>query len=407
MLNTQSIKKLFPIFSVHPNLAYLDSAATSQKPQMVIDRIKKYYNQENANVHRGIYALSEKATSEYESVREKVVRFIGASDTNEIVFTKGATEGINIIANGLDWEEEDEIVITEMEHHSNIVPWQEKIKNSNLKFKIENILKFVPINEEGLLDLQVLHKIITKNTTIIALTYVSNVLGTINPIKKIVQEIKQLNQNALVLVDASQAVSHFPVNVQDLGCDFLVFSGHKMCSPTGIGILWGRKELLEQIKPYQYGGSMISRVEKYNAKFADVPYKFEAGTPHIAGAIGLGAGIDFLEQIGMKSIEKHSRDLTDYADSVLSKVSNLEIYGASQNRIGCVSFNVRGVHAHDVAQILDEQNIAVRAGHHCAMPLHTRLGISASVRASFYLYNSKKDIDKLIEALEKVKKVFR
>lgn len=407
-----TIKKQFPIFSHHPKLVYLDSASTSQKPRAVIDRIVRYYETENANVHRGIYELSEKATQAYEAVREKVARLINAKDSKEIVFVRGATEGINIVAQGLDFTEDDEIVITEMEHHSNIVPWQRvnskpQTLNSNTHVKNRSVA-FIPITKDGKLELSVLPRLVTNKTKIVAIAYVSNVLGTINPIKEIVQEVKRINPKCLVLVDAAQAVPHMHVDVQDLGCDFLVFSGHKMCAPTGIGVLWGKYELLEELRPYQYGSSMIARVGKTETTFAEIPYKFEAGTPHIAGVIGLGAAIDFLEEIGLDAIFAHDKTLTEYALSRLQEIKDVSLYGSRDPKVhsSVIAFNIGDIHAHDVAQVLDEEHVAVRAGHHCAMPLHDALGVSATVRASFYVYNTNADIDALVHGIERVKKIF-
>ncbi len=420
-MNISEVKNQFPIFAHHPELVYLDSAATTHKSRIVIDRIAQFYSQENANVHRGIYRLAEQATEKYEAVREKVARFIGAKDAREIVFTRGATEAINIVSNGLTLQEDDEIVITEMEHHSNLVPWQRRITNyelrqpkvgpplaeiTNYESKSNSRLKFVPITDEGVLDLSTLPQLITDKTKIVALTYISNVLGTINPVAKIVQEVKRLNPSTLVLVDGAQAVGHLPVDVQKLGCDFLAFSSHKMCGPTGVGVLWGRKEALEKLAPLQYGGSMISRVEKYHNEWADIPYKFEAGTPHIAGVIGLGAAIEFLESIGIEEIYRHTSELTSYAYEKLRVLPYVRVFGPQAPRLGCVSFTIEGVHAHDAAQVLDESHIAVRAGHHCAMPLHERLGVPATARASVYMYNSKEDIDRLTERVKAVKSMF-
>ncbi len=435
----KTIKTQFPIFKHHLNLVYLDNAATSQKPTAVINRIKKFYEEENANIHRGIYKLSEKATEEYEAVRNKVAEFINAKSSKEIVFTSGATESINLVASAWGQKNigaDDEIVVTEMEHHSNLVPWQilsekRKTKSEKPQLKAKNCrLKFIPITGEGQLDISQLPKLITKKTKLVALTFISNVLGTINPVREIVKIVKKLNPECLILVDAAQAVPHMPVNVQKLGCDFLVFSGHKMLGPTGVGVLWARQELLEAMEPYQTGGGMISKVGQYQAILAESPYKFEAGTPNIAGVIGLGAAIDFLQKVGMSNICRYEEGLTVYALEQLSKISDLTIYGSKEiefcgcqsakcqlcdrtaaleckNRLGIISFNIKGIHAHDAAQVLDNQNIAVRAGHHCAMPLHAKLGVPATVRASFYLYNSKSDIDKLVEGIGEVKRVFK
>jgi cysteine desulfurase/selenocysteine lyase len=440
-MNITRLKTQFPIFKHHPKLVYLDSAATSQKPARVINRIKKFYEEECANIHRGIYQLSEQATQEYEAAREKAAEFIGAKSSKEIIFTSGTTESINLVASAwgrANIKEDDEIVVTEAEHHSNIVPWQGPISNlksqiskphlksqiyqskifNNIQYPISHI-QFIPITKDGELDISQLSKLITKKTKIVALTYISNVLGVINPVAEIAKKVKKINPNCLVLIDAAQAVPHLPVNVQDLGCDFLAFSGHKMLGPTGVGVLWAREKLLEEMDPYQFGGGMILKVDQYQSKWAKIPQKFEAGTPNIAGVIGLGAAIDFLREIGMEKICHHEEELTAYALERLLKIPELTIYGSQElekcgcvcgkckNRLGIISFNIAGIHAHDAAQVLDSQNIAVRAGHHCAQPLHQNLGISASVRASFYLYNNHKDVDRLVKGIGKIKQIFK
>ncbi|MBI3576712.1 cysteine desulfurase [Candidatus Gottesmanbacteria bacterium] len=384
-------------------IVYLDSAATSLKPQAVIAAMTEYYRRYSANVYRGIYTISEEATEAYEGARKKVAHFIGAPSTDEIIFTRGATESINLVAAGVGKTliAGDNVVTTIMEHHSNFVPWQQLSKEKNLGFRIWNLGK------EGKLDLEELDKIITRRTKVLAITAVSNVLGTINPIKKIVASAKRINTHCLVVVDAAQAVPHMPVDVVDWGADFVGFSGHKMLGPTGIGVLWGKTERLEELTPYQYGGEMISEVHVDKTLFKLPPQKFEAGTPHIAGAIGLGAAIDYLQAIGMDNVRAHEKEITEYALSSLSDLSYLLIIGPKkvEERGGVISFTIDNIHAHDIAQVLDEDNICIRAGHHCAMPLHEHLGLSATARASFYIYTTKEDIDVLVEGLEKVKQL--
>lgn len=424
MFDLNKIKNDFPIFRFYPNLTYLDSAAMSLKPQMVIEAVGRYYNQYSANVFRGIYKLSEKATEEYEKVREKVARFINANEAKEVIFVRNTTEAINLIAYAwgrLNIEKGDEIVTTIMEHHSNFVPWQQ------LAFEIGADFKIIDIDDEGSLsltldkfkiqnsnlktikNLKLLENIITKRTKILALTYVSNVLGTINPVKEIIKLAKKINPKIITVVDAAQAVPHLKVDVKDLNCDFLAFSGQKILGPTGAGVLWGRRRLLELMPPFLFGGEMIREVYLNKTIFAQVPHKFEAGTPHIAGVFGLGAAIDYLDKIGMEKIYQHEKNLIQYALSKLDQIKEVTIYGPKDinNRVGVISFNIKKVHPHDVAAILDEENICVRSGHHCAMPLHTRLKINASVRASFYLYNDKEDVNKLINGLLRVKKLFK
>jgi cysteine desulfurase/selenocysteine lyase len=417
------IKKDFPIFDYHPDLVYLDSAAMSLKPRSVITAVDEYYRQYSANVFRGIYKLSEKATVEYEKTRRKVARFINAATEKEIIFVRNTTEAINLVAYAwgrLNIDHRDEMVTTVMEHHSNFVPWQVLAHEVGATFKI------IDIDNDGYLDLgsdklkikneklkiaiqnSKLDQIITKKTKILALTYVSNVLGTIVPVKKIIRMAKKINPKIITMVDAAQAVPHLSVDVQDLGCDFLAFSGQKMLGPTGAGVLWGKKELLEEMPPFLFGGEMIREVYLKRTVFAESPHKFEAGTPHIAGVIGLGAAVDYLEGIGMDVIQKHEKELTEYALAELQQIKNLTIYGPQDTKAksGVIIFNMKGIHPHDVAQILDENHICVRSGHHCAMPLHLRLGVPATLRATFYIYNAKEDIDKLIAALARVKKIF-
>ncbi|MBI4129899.1 cysteine desulfurase [Candidatus Roizmanbacteria bacterium] len=412
----------FPILR-NKKLVYLDSAATSLKPQSVIDAINDYYSHYSANVFRGLYDISEKATLKYEETREKVAQFINAKSSSEIVFTSGTTESINLVAYAwgrLTVGEGDEIVTTVMEHHSNFVVWQALARENG------GVLKVLDVDEQGKLKIKnekgkttyknsklLLQNVITKKTKLLAITHVSNVLGTINPIKEIVVEVKRLNPKCLVLVDGAQAVPHMKVDMQDLGCDYYAFSGHKMLGPTGIGVLWGRKELLNSMVPFQFGGSMIAKVSLTETTFKETPMKFEAGTPHVAGVIGLGAAVDYLQNIGMEVIRQHEIELTTYVLEKLSGLNHLTIYGSKDISIrgGVLSFNVFDksgnlVHPHDVAEILRRENICVRVGHHCAMPLHERLGIPGSVRASLYLYNTNEDINRLVKSVQNVQKIF-
>ncbi|MBA2875654.1 cysteine desulfurase [Thermaerobacillus caldiproteolyticus] len=402
-MDMKEVRKLFPILSQEVNgkpLVYLDSAATSQKPLPVIEALDKYYREYNSNVHRGVHTLGTKATDAYEGAREKVRKFINAKSTQEIIFTRGTTTALNTVATSYaraNLHEGDEIVITYMEHHSNIIPWQQAAKYTGAT------LKYIPLQEDGTISLEDVEKTITPNTKIVAVTQVSNVLGTINPVKDIAK-IAHRN-GAVVVVDAAQSAPHMKIDVQDLDCDFLAFSGHKMCGPTGIGILYGKKALLEQMEPVEFGGEMIDFVGLYESTWKELPWKFEGGTPIIAGAIGLGAAIDFLEQVGLENIAAHEHELAQYALEQLSTMEGLTIYGPKE-RAGLVTFNIDGVHPHDVATVLDAEGIAVRAGHHCAQPLMKWLNVSATARASFYLYNTKEDIDQLVAALRKTKEYF-
>lgn len=403
MMDAKKIKKDFPIFTHHSNLVYLDSAAMSLKPLSVITAVDEYYRQYSANVFRGIYKLSEKATEEYENTRKKIALFINAGDEREIIFVRNTTEAINLIAYSwgrLNIKKGDEIVTTIMEHHSNFVPWQQLALENGAVFKV------VDIDEEGCL--LPVDEAISKKTKILALTYVSNALGTINPVKEIIEAAKKINPKIITIIDAAQAVPHMKVDVQDLGGDFLAFSGQKMLGPTGAGVLWGKQELLEAMPPFLFGGEMIKEVHLNKTIFNDLPHKFEAGTPHIAGVIGLRAAVDYLINLGMDEVKKHERELTLYALEKLNEIENLTIYGPNNVslRSGVVILNIKGIHAHDVAAVLDEDNICVRSGHHCVMPLHRRLGIPASVRATFYVYNAKEDVDKLIAGLKRVKNFF-
>ena len=402
LLDVENIRKDFPILKVKVNgkpLVYFDNAATSQKPKQVIDALSDYYENYNANIHRSIHKLGEQATLAYENAHKKVAEFIN-SDPEEIVFTKGATESLNLVAYSLteNLKPNDEIILTQMEHHSNLVPWQQLAKKKNLK------LNFVEFDEEGKLRLGQFEELLNKKTKIVSVVHMSNALGTINPVEEIAKTVKE-KSSAYFIVDAAQSVPHMPVDVKKMNCDFLAFSGHKMLAPTGIGVLYGKKELLEKMQPFQYGGGMIKEVTFKDTKFNDIPWKFEAGTPNIAQGIGLAAAVDYLNKVGMKNIMNHGKELANYCYEKLSEIDEVEIYGPKE-RGALVSFNVKEVHAHDTATILDSEGIAVRAGHHCTMPLHSVLGIPASTRASFYLYNTKEEIDKLAEGIQKVIKVF-
>jgi cysteine desulfurase/selenocysteine lyase len=407
VLNIKNIQADFPILTreVKPGvrLVYLDSTATTQKPVQVITVMDDYYRRSNANIHRGIHLLAEEATALYEKARGKVAKFINAPSTRQIVFTRNTTESINLVSQTwgrVNLNPGDVLILTEMEHHSNLVPWQLLAAERRLQ------LEFIPVDSQGLLDLEAYSRLLDLNPKLVAFTHMSNVLGTINPAAEMIQMAHQVG--AIALVDGAQSVPHFPVDVQNLNADFLAFSGHKMCGPTGVGVLYGRKDLLESMPPFLGGGDMIKRVELRSFVPNSIPHKFEAGTPAIAEAIGLGAAIDYLNQVGLERIAAQEKLIVDYALERLSEVPGVTVYGPeAKKRGGVTAFNLTGVHAHDVAQILDADGIAVRAGHHCAMPLHEKLNISASTRASYYLYNSLEDVDKLIESLYKVKKIFR
>ncbi|MCL6616088.1 MAG: cysteine desulfurase [Anoxybacillus ayderensis] len=402
-MDVKELRQLFPILDQQVNgkpLVYLDSAATSQKPLPVIEAIDNYYRQYNSNVHRGVHTLGTKATDAYEGARDKVRRFIGAASTEEIIFTRGTTTAINLVAASYgraNVREGDEIVITYMEHHSNIITWQQVAKQTGAT------LKYIPLQPDGTIRLEDVEQTVTPNTKIVAVMHVSNVLGTINPVKEIAQ-IAHKN-GAVVVVDGAQSTPHMKVNVQDIDCDFYAFSGHKMCGPTGIGVLYGKKRLLEQMEPVEFGGEMIDFVGLYESTWKELPWKFEGGTPIIAGAIGLGAAIDFLEQVGLDHIAEHEHRLAQYALEQLATIEGLTIYGPKE-RAGLVTFNIEDVHPHDVATVLDAEGIAVRAGHHCAQPLMKWLNVTATARASFYLYNTEEEIDALVSALKKTKEYF-
>ena len=406
-LDPLGLRADFPILStlIHEKwpLVYLDNAATTQRPRQVIDSMVDFYETKNANVHRGIHWLSEQSTDLYEEARNKVSTFINAADSREIIFTRGTTEGINLVARS--WGDAniragDEILLTEMEHHANIVPWQQLAQRTGA------IIRWLPITDDGHLALDTLESFLGPRTRLLAVAEISNVLGTINPVAQIIERAHA--QGILVLVDAAQSVAHQVVDVQHQGADFVVFGGHKMLGPTGIGVLHGRRELLEAMPPFIGGGGMIRRVRKDGFEPADLPLKFEAGTPPIAEAIGLGAAIDYLNRVGLQAIHQYEQMLTTRAHEVLQAVGDVRIIGPSpRDKAGIVSFVIEGIHAHDIAQILDRYGIAVRAGHHCTMPLHKRLGLTATTRASFYFYNTLDEIDKLGTAIEETKKIFR
>ncbi|MFG6116994.1 cysteine desulfurase [Halobacillus sp. MO56] len=402
-MDIKAVRQSFPILDQEVNghpLVYLDSSATSQKPASVIKKLDDYYRGYNSNVHRGVHTLGTKATDEYEGAREKVRRFINANSTQEVIFTRGTTTAINTVASSYgraELGEGDEIVITPMEHHSNIIPWQQVAKATGAT------LKYIPLQADGTIDLKDVEETVTDNTKIVAVMHVSNVLGTINPVKEIT-EIAHRHQ-AVMLVDGAQSAPHLKVDVQDLDCDFYAFSGHKMCGPTGIGVLYGKRALLNDMEPFEFGGEMIDFVNLYDSTWKELPWKFEGGTPIIGGAIGLGAAIDFINEIGLEEIEAHEHMLVDYAMDRMREIDGLTIYGPEE-RAGLVTFNLDDVHPHDVATVLDAEGIAVRAGHHCAQPLMRWLDVSATARASFYLYNTKEDIDRLVEGLQKTKEYF-
>lgn len=400
------IRKFFPVLNQEVNghpLVYLDSAATSQKPVQVLEAVKNYYEFDNSNVHRGVHTLGNRATDSYEGAREKIRKFINATSTEEIIYTRGTTTSLNTVAQAygkMNVNEGDEIVISYMEHHSNLIPWQQLAKEKGAT------LKYFDLEQDGTITLETVRNTITEKTKIVAITMASNVLGTINPIKEIAEIAHAVG--AVIVVDAAQAAPHMAIDVQDLDCDFLGFSGHKMCGPTGIGVLYGKKALLENMDPIEFGGEMIDFVGLYESTWKELPWKFEGGTPNIAGAIGLGAAIDFLTEIGLENIAEHEHSLVEYAISEMDKIEGLSIYGPRdpKKRCGLITFNIDGVHPHDLATVLDMNGIAVRAGHHCTQPLMKWLECTATARASFYMYNTKEDVDRLVEGLRIAKEYF-
>lgn len=398
----EEIKKDFPLLE-NRDIAYLDSGATTQKPKEVIEAIKKYYENSNANPHRGAYSLSIEATEQYENTRTKIAEFINAKHREEIIFSKNATESLNLIAYsyGMDnLKKDDEVVISIMEHHSNLVPWQKVTKATGSK------LNYMYINENYEISDEEIESKITDKTKIVGITHVSNVLGTINNVKKIIKYAHK--KGAIVIVDASQSIPHIKIDVQDLDADFLVFSGHKMLAPLGIGVLYGKREILNNMTPFLMGGDMIEYVYEQETTFAPLPNKFEAGTQNVEGVIGLGAAIDYIQKIGYDKIQEKENEIISYARQELSKLKYLTLYLTpnAQNHSSVISFNIKGVHPHDVASILDSENVCVRSGNHCAQPLMRFLGIDSTCRASFYFYNSKEDVDRLVFALNKAYKMF-
>ncbi len=406
VLDVQRIRRDFPILDrkVHDKpLVYLDNAATTQKPRQVIEALVNYYSRYNANIHRGLHALAEEATAAYEAAREHTARFIGAPAAKEIVFTRNATEAINLVAHA--WGRKhltpgDRILLTEMEHHSNLVPWQLAARATGAE------LAFIPVTNDGHLEMTQLETLLTPRTKLVAVTLMSNVLGTINPVARIADAAHR--QQALILVDGAQGVPHLPVDVRALGCDFLVFSAHKMLGPTGVGVLWAREELLEAMDPFLGGGEMISDVQLTSSTWNEVPWKFEAGTPNIADVIAFDEALRYLERIGMARVRAHEIELTAYALTRLATIDGLTLYGprGTEDRGAAISFNLHGLHPHDVGTVLDAEGVAVRAGHHCAKPLMRRLKVSATTRASFYLYNTKEEVDRLVTAIQAVKAFF-
>lgn len=402
-MDLHAIRQEFPILDQEVNghpLVYLDSSATSQKPKSVIEALDTYYSQDNSNVHRGVHTLGTRATDKYEGAREKVRKFINAETTKQVIFTRGTTTAINTVAYSYgraNLTEGDEIVITPMEHHSNIIPWQQAAKATGAT------LKYIPLQSDGTISLEDAANTITANTKIVAISHVSNVLGTVNPIKQIAELAHK--HDAVIVVDGAQGAPHMKIDVQDLNCDFYAFSGHKMCAPTGIGVLYGRKNLLENMEPFEFGGEMIDFVNLYDSTWKELPWKFEGGTPIIAGAIGLGAAIDFLNEVGMDNITEHEQKIVSYAMEKLRTMDGITIFGP-EKRAGLITFNLDDVHPHDTATVLDAEGIAVRAGHHCAQPLMRWLEVTATARASFYLYNTEEDVDRLVDGLLKTKEYF-
>lgn len=403
----QQIRNDFPILKQKVNdepLVYLDNAATSQKPQQVIDELVRYYENDNANTRRSVHTLGERATEEFETARQKVQKFINAKESREIIFTKGATDSLNLVAStyGEDnVEAGDEIVITYMEHHSNLIPWQQLALRKNA------ILKYIGLTADGQLDMADARKQITDKTKIVAVAHVSNVLGVTNDVQKLAALAH--NHNAVIVIDGAQAAPHMKVDVQKINADFYAFSGHKMMAPMGIGVLYGKADLLKKMPPHQYGGEMIDFVEEYQSTWTDIPWKFEAGTQNVAGAIGLGKAIDYLSEVGMDNVAQYEQKLVTYLLPKLLQIKGLTIYGPKDSKLhsGVISFNLKGLHPHDVATALDMDGVAVRAGHHCAQPLMKYLGLVATARASFYIYNTKADADKLIQAIYDTKEFFK
>ncbi len=403
-LDVERIRDDFPILSRmvrEHRLVYLDSAATTQKPRAVLDALARYYAHGNANIHRGVYVLSEEATAAYDAARVKVQRFLNAAASREIVFTRNSTEGINLVAQSFGRRNigpGDEIVITHMEHHSNIVPWQLLCEQVGARLRV------APIDDSGTLQLDELERLIGPRTRLVSVVHLSNSLGTINPVRDIIEMAHR--RGVPVLIDGSQAVYHMPVDVQALGCDFYVFTGHKLYGPTGIGVLYGREALLEQMPPFQGGGDMIRSVTFEKTTYADLPHKFEAGTPHIAGAVGLGAAVDYLQGVGFDALAPHEADLLAYGTAALSEVKGLRLIGTAANKASILAFVMKGAHPHDVGTIVDTEGVAIRTGHHCTQPIMERFGVPATARASVAMYNTRGEIDVLVQALERVREMF-
>ena len=398
MLDIDSIRKDFPFLEAENGenpLVYFDNASTTQKPIQVLNKLDQFYRKSNANVHRGVYRLSQRATDAYENARKKIAGFINAKDDRSIIFTRGTTESINLVAYA--WAQQqlkpgDEILVTEMEHHSNLVPWQITAERTGA------VLKYIPLNDDLELDLEKPEKYFTPKTKVFALIHKSNALGKLNQVQQLILHAKTVG--AITVVDGAQSVPHTTLDVQQLGCDFFAFSGHKMLGPTGVGILFGKPELLESMEPFQSGGEMIEKVTMTHSTWNDIPWKFEAGTPNIAQAVGLGKAIDFLQNISMKKVEEHIGELTEYGMKKLNEINGVRIYNKKNIHGGIISFNVDGVHPHDLAQFLDQDNIAIRTGHHCTQPIMKKLGVSGTARISFYIYNTKEEIDKLCSCMK-------
>ncbi|CAN5783158.1 cysteine desulfurase SufS [soil metagenome] len=404
MYDLEKVREDFPILGREVNgtkLVYLDNAATSQKPRRVIKALTDYYERHNANIHRGAHRLAEEATASYEESREKVASFLGAPDSTSLIFTRGTTESINLVAHAWgrkNLREGDEIVLTEAEHHSNLVPWQLAAQATGAK------LRFIPILEDGTLDMEAAERLIGPQTKLVSCIHASNVLATINPVRELAEMAHA--HDALILVDGAQSAPHLPVDVEDLGCDFFACSGHKMLGPTGVGVLWGKPDLLEEMDPFLGGGEMIREVYLDHSTWNELPYKFEAGTMNIAQVIGLGAAVDYLSELGMDQVREHERSLGEYAYRRLSELEDITLYGPKKERMGLVSFSLPDVHPHDLSQFLDQEGIAIRSGHHCTQPLMRRLGTVATARASFYLYNTEQEVDALVDALIKTREFF-
>lgn len=396
--NVREIREEFPALRQQvygKNLIYFDNGATSQKPKLVLDAINLFYSKENANIHRGVHYLSQRATTDYEAARQRIQRYLGARKSEEIIFTKGTTDSINLVAfsYGSTLSAGDEILISAMEHHSNIVPWQMLCERQGC------ILKVAPINQRGELIMDEFDKLLSKKTKLVAITHISNTLGTVNPVKEIIQKAHAVGSK--VLIDGAQSIQHMRINVKELDCDFYVFSSHKVFGPTGIGVLYGKEEILDRMPPYQGGGDMIARVTFERTTYNELPFKFEAGTPHIAGGICLGKAFEFLESVDMEAAELHERELAKYAEDMLDTFEGLQIIGEAKNKTSVVSFSLKGIHPFDIGTLLDKQGIAVRTGHHCTQPLMDFYGIPGTVRASFAFYNTKQEIDTFVEAVER------